>query len=281
MEHAVRIGERVRAAGVARPGPGSVTWTINREVIVLVGWGRAILLQMAHPAIAAGLSDHSSFRAGVLSRVRRMRSTVGAMLSITFGDTEDMIAAAARINTIHERVRGDDYSACDPELQRWVHATLVDSVPSVYERLVSPLSSAERDQYCLESAMMEPLLGISAGSLPRDRAQLDAYMRNVFANGTLEVTVTSRALARAVLYPPGWAVAWPAFRALQLLTIGSLPPVIRAAYGFEWRERDARALARWTRVLRVLIRLLPPAARQWPAARRRILPVQPMMARAR
>jgi len=220
MEHAVRIGERVRAAGVTRPGPESVTWTINREVIVLVGWGRAILLQMAHPAIAAGLRDHSSFRSGALSRVRRMRSTVGAMLSITFGDTEDMIAAAARINAIHERVRGDDYSARDPELQRWVHATLVDSVPAVYERLVSPLSSAERDQYCLESAMMEPLLGIPAGSLPRDRAQLDAYMRNVFANGTLDVTDTSRALARAVLYPPGWAVAWPVFRALQLLTIG-------------------------------------------------------------
>jgi uncharacterized protein (DUF2236 family) len=191
-----------------------------------------------------------------------------------------MIAAAARINTIHDHVRGVGYSAHDPELQRWVHATLLDSVPSVYERLVGALSSEQRDQFCLESAMMEPLLGLPAGSLPRDRAQLDSYMRNVFAGGTLGVTETSRALARAVLYPPGWCVAWPVFRPLQLLTIGSLPPAIRAAYGFEWRTRDARALARWTGVLRVLIRALPAAARQWPAARRRIVPVQPMMARA-
>jgi uncharacterized protein (DUF2236 family) len=249
-------------------------------VIVLAGWGRAILLQLAHPAIAAGLGEHSSFRAGFRSRVRRMRSTVGAMLSITFGDTEDMIAAAARINTIHDHVRGDDYSAHDPELQRWVHATLLDSVPSVYEWLVGPLSSDELDQYCVESTIMEPLLGIPTGSLPRDRAQLDAYMRNVFASGTLRVTDTGRNLARAVLYPPGWYLAWPLLRPLQLLTIGSLPAAIRAGYGFDWRARDARALARWTRVLRILIRVLPRAVREWPAARRRVVPVQPMMARA-
>ena len=116
---------------------------------------------------------------------------------------------------------------------------------------------------------MEPLLGMPAGWLPRDSAQLDTYMREMLAGGSLVVTDTSRALARALLYPPQWYVAWPAFRAMQLLTIGSLPPSIRQAYGFEWRARDARALARWTTLLRTSLRLLPPLAREWPMARRR------------
>ena len=116
---------------------------------------------------------------------------------------------------------------------------------------------------------MEPLLGLPAGWLPRSAAQLDAYMCGMLAGGRIVVTDTSRALARAVLYPPQWYVAWPAFRAMQLLTIGSLPPAIRRAYGFPWRARDVRAFARWTAAVRAVRRLTPSVAREWPAARRR------------
>ena len=118
---------------------------------------------------------------------------------------------------------------------------------------------------------MEPLLGMPSGWLPRDSTELGSYMREMLEGTSLEVTDTSRALARALLYPPHWYVAWPAFRAMQLITIGSLPPSIRRAYGFPWRARDARAFARWTALLRMSIRLLPPPARQWPMARRRNL----------
>jgi uncharacterized protein (DUF2236 family) len=259
-----------------RAGPESITWKVNREVIVIAGWGRAILLQLAHPAVAAGVNDHSSFRGSLRSSFRRMRSTVAAMLSFTFGDTEQMITAAAAINTIHDRVRGrvreragEAYSAHDPDLQQWVHATLLESIALTYELLVGPLTRRERDRYCSEAAIMEPLLGMPAGSLPRDSAQLDTYMREMLAGGRIAVTDTSRGLARAVLYPPHWYVVWPAFRAMQLLAIGSLPPSIRRAYGFEWRARDARAFARWTALLRTSLRLLPPLAREWPIARRR------------
>jgi uncharacterized protein (DUF2236 family) len=274
QRHCAAIRARLLLSADQRALSGSVSWKINREMIAVAGWGRAILLQLAHPSIAAGLHDHSSFRGSLLTGVRRMQSTVGAMLSITFGGTEDMIAAAARINVIHDRVRGKSYSAHDPGLQRWVHATLLESIPLTYEWLVGPLTPHERDRYCLEAAIMEPLLGMPGGWLPRDSAQLDAYMRDMLAGGTLVVTDTSRALARAVLYPPRWRMAWPAFRALQLLTIGSLPPAIREAYGFHWRARDARALARWTTALRVSLRLLPSVARHWPAARRPAAPAQ-------
>ncbi|HJR60672.1 MAG TPA: oxygenase MpaB family protein [Vicinamibacterales bacterium] len=286
QHHRAAVRARLLRSDHVRAGPESITWKVNREVIVVAGWGRAILLQLAHPAVAAGVHGHSSFRGSLLASFRRLHSTVGAMLSLTFGDAEQMITAAARINTIHDRVRGrvprraspssvsndgagEAYSAHDPDLQRWVHATLLESIPLTYELLVGPLTVRERDRYCAEAAIMEPLLGMPAGWLPRDSAQLDTYMREMLAGGSIVVTGTSRALARALLYPPQWHLVWPAFRALQLLTIGSLPPSIRRAYGFEWRARDVRAFARWTALLRMSVRLLPPLAREWPMARGR------------
>ena len=278
--HRVAVRERLRLWPDEPAGPDSVTWKINRELIVLVGWGRAILLQLAHPAIAAGVHDHSTGLGSLAASSRRLYSTVGAMLSLTFGDTEQKVAAAAGINVIHDRVRGQvpashatgperPYSAHDADLQRWVHATLLDSMPLAYELLVEPLTAEERDRYCAEAAVMEPLLGMPAGSLPRDWAQLQEYLREMSAGGDVVVTDTSRALGRAVLYPPRWRLAWPAFRALQLLTIGTLPPAIRTAYGFEWNGREARAFTRWATALRLGRRLLPAGAREWPMARQR------------
>lgn len=273
--HRVAIRTRLDRSPQLRPGPDSVTWKVNREIVVVAGWGRAILLQLAHPSVAAGVHQHSSFRGSLHSSFRRLQSTVGAMLAIAFGDTEQMVDAAAGINAIHDRVRGPvqdggrgQYSAHDPGLQRWVHATLLDSIPRTYELLVGPLTARELDRYCTEAAIMEPLLGMPEGWLPRHSGQLDAYMREMLDGGQLTVTETSRALARAVLYPPHWRMAWPAFRAMQLLTIGTLPPLIREAYGFEWREREARALSRWMTVIRATLRFVPAVMREWPVSRR-------------
>jgi uncharacterized protein (DUF2236 family) len=295
QRHRTAVRARLLRSDHIRAGPDSITWKINREVVVVAGWGRAILLQLAHPAIAAGVHDHSSFRGSLRSSFRRLHSTVGAMLALTFGDTEQVITAAAGINMIHDRVRGrvpptpgrertspdgpgETYSAHDPDLQRWVHATLLESIPLTYELLVGPLTRRERDQYASEAAIMEPLLGMPDGWLPRDAAQLDTYMREMLSSDRIVFTETSRALARSVLYPPRWYLAWPAFRPMQLLTIGSLPPAIREAYGFDWRPRDARAFERWTTVLRTVRRMLPPLAREWPVARRRDRPGVPSAA---
>ena len=279
--HSAAIRARLLAAGAIRSHPGTVTWKINREIIVIAGWGRAILLQLAHPLVAAGVADHSSFRGSLTASFTRLWSTVGAMLSLTFGTDEEAIGAAARINVIHDRVSGrlrepapplaagEPYSAHDPELLRWVHATLLESIPLTYERLVGPLTAAERDRYCAEAAIMEALLGIPEGLLPRDSAQLDAYVRDMLHNRRLSVSATSRALARDLLFPPGWRLVWPFFRVLQLITIGLLPPAIREGYGFTWTARDARALTRWTRALRLLHDAAPRFIREWPAARRR------------
>ncbi len=229
--HRAAVRARLLGSDHMRAGPGSITWKINREVIVVAGWGRAILLQLAHPAVAAGVHDHSSFRGSIRSSFRRLHSTIGAMLSLTFGDTEQMIAAAAGINTIHDRVRGhigdgsgQPYSAHDPDLQRWVHATLLESIPLTYELLVRTARRVrERDQYCREAAIVEPLLGMPAGSLPRDSAQLDAYMREMLTGGTHRrdrhqpgartSSVISAAVVRGLARLPGDAAAHDRFAA--------------------------------------------------------------------
>ena len=273
--------ERLRAAGVTRSGPGSVSWTINREIIVIAGWGRAILLQLAHPLVAAGIDAHSSFRGSLGSSIRRLWSTIGAMLSLTFGEDEEAIAVAARINVIHDRVSGrldapagvfpagERYSAHQAELLRWVHATLIDSIPLTYELLVGPLTQEQRERYCVEAAVMEPLLDIPAGLLPRNTTELDAYTREILGSGKIAITPRSRALARAVLFPPRWRLLWPAFRPVQLITIGLLPGAVREAYGFDWSEREARALVRWTTALKWVRRLVPRFVCEWPASRTR------------
>jgi uncharacterized protein (DUF2236 family) len=271
-EHRAAVRARLRAAGTPRSSPDTVSWKVNREIIVVAGWGRAILLQLAHPLVAAGVGDHSSFGGSLLSGFRRLSSTVGAMLALTFGTEEEAIAAAARINRIHDRVSGqrgsERYSAHDPELLRWVHATLLDSIPLTYEQLVGPLTAAERDRYCAEAAVMEPLLDIPEGLLPRTSADLDAYLREMLSGRRLAVTETSRSLARSILFPPGWRLMWPVFRPVQLITIGHLPPSIRDGYGFSWTPRDARALARWTSALRRLHHAAPSFLTKWRAARR-------------
>ena len=279
--HRAAVRARLARANANRPGPDSVTWKINREIVVVAGWQRAILLQFAHPLVARGVHDHSGFRAGLKASMARLRSTVGAMLALTFGDDDAAVDAAARINAVHDRVhgeipgpaaafdRGHRYSAHDPELLRWVHATLLESVLLAYELLVVPLTDAEKDRYCAEAAIAEPLLNLPAGSLPRDARALDGYMREMLGGGSLAVTETSRNLARAVLFPRRSLMLWPALRPVRLLTIGLLPTHIRAAYGFNWDAREERALARWTALIRTMVRVLPPIAREWPDARHR------------
>jgi uncharacterized protein (DUF2236 family) len=278
--HRDAVRRRLAARGMAPVGPDSVTWKINREVVVIAGWGRAILLQLAHPLVAAGVGDHSTFRSSLTSGFRRLHSTIGAMLSLTFGTEEEAISVAAGINCIHDRVSGrlpekagafaagDEYSAHDPELLRWVHATLLDSIPLTYELFVGPLTLAERDRYCVEATVIEPLLDIPEGLLPRNWAQLDLYMRESVSSGRISVSDTSRSLARSMLFPRHPFILWPAFRAMQLITIGMLPPAIREAYGFGWTESHARAFARWTRFIRGVRRISPRMLREWPGARR-------------
>ena len=120
---------------------GSITRRVNRENVLLLGGGRALLMQLAHPKVAAGVDEHSDFRT---RPIRRLRRTIRMTMAIVFGDRDTAITAARAVNHAHGKVRGRDYRALDPDLLRWVHATLVDSALVTYETFVKPLSARER-----------------------------------------------------------------------------------------------------------------------------------------
>src|SRR5215472_8467350 len=93
--------------------PDSVTWRVNQEPALLLGGGRALLMQLAHPGVAAGVAEHSDFRQRPVERLLR---TLELTLAITFGTRTEALNAAHQINVVHQRVRGNGYSATDPRL---------------------------------------------------------------------------------------------------------------------------------------------------------------------
>jgi uncharacterized protein (DUF2236 family) len=264
-------------------GSENVAWKVNCEIVLLLGWGRAILLQFAHPLVAAGVDEHSRFQNEPHGHWRRLQGTLDAMLTLTFGTPDKARAAAERINAIHDRIHGSLvepagpfaastwYSAHDPELLRWVYATLVDSFLQTYERYVGTLTPAERDRYCAAASQIAPLLGIPDDYLPASADAVGAYMESMFASGQVVVTRTARRLARALLAPPIPPAVWPAGLPARwlgrLVTIGQLPVEVRAAYGFRWGRQHEWLFRLWSALVRLQIPLLPTWVRHWPVAR--------------
>lgn len=266
------------AALAATYPPPLAARKINREIVVLAGWVPAILMQFAHPLVAAGVADHSAFRSRPGARIERLRSTVQSMLSLTFGSPEEVARAAARINGIHTRVngelregagtmpRGTRYSARDPALLRWVHATLMTSLPRTYELYVGPLTKAEKDAFCRDAALRAPLYGIPEGYLPDSAAGIERYMEEMISSGSIAISETARTLANEVLNPPHPPLTGPLLSLYRLPAIGLLPESIRRAYGFRWGRRHEIAMQSSVVATRGILRISPPMVRYWPFA---------------
>jgi len=257
----------------------SVSQQVNAERLALLGWGRAILLQLAHPLVAAGVAEHSTFRDGPGANVRRLHSTVRAMLDLAFGTPEDVRRAAGHINAIHDRVHGTlreaagrfaagtPYAASDPDLLVWVDATVRDSGLLAYELFVHPLSARDRDQYWAEGEDILTTLRVPAQARIQSPDQFRRYLAEMVASGSLAVTTEARALAHEIVWPRGARALWPASHLHRVTTVGLLPAEIREAYGFAWTDRDDRALRRWARLIRASRPLMPDFVAIWPRAR--------------
>jgi uncharacterized protein (DUF2236 family) len=256
-----------------------MAWRLHQEVVLLAGWGRAILLQLAHPLVAQGVADHSGFRGERWGRLHRLDRTLRAMLALTFGSEQEAAAAAKGIRAIHRRVHGElasaegpfpahaRYTAEDPALLTWVHATLLDSYLLTYELLVGPLTAEEQDRYCAESRRAETLLRMPPGCLPSSVTELREYLADMLACGDIAVGDTARLLAQDILYPPTFLIGRPLVALARLPAVGLLPEPVRRGYNLTWSPRQARALAAVGSVSRRLLPFIPPAFRYWATAR--------------
>ena len=238
------LGDRSPDPGLF--GPNSVTWKVVREPLLVLAGGRALLMQAAHPLVAQGAIDHSTYRTDPFGRLLR---TLEWVATCAFGTTAEARAGCRRVNRLHGGVQGRlprgngtaahrfgrPYSAQDPELLRWVHATLVDTMLVAHDALVGGLDDGDRDQFVREWNDVAALMGVPRGRRFPSRAALGAYVASEIRSGRIAPGRGSREVADTVLAPPLPSVmAVPAWRLVTFVTLGLLPAELREGYRVPW-----------------------------------------------
>jgi uncharacterized protein (DUF2236 family) len=230
---------------------------VNSEAVLLLGGGRALLMQLAHPQVAAGVAAHSHYRC---DRIGRLLRTLRPMYAIAFGTPGQGLAAAWRVNALHEHVRGEGYHATDPALLAWVLATLIDSALTVHQRFIGPLAPEEATRYYGDMLEVGRLLRVPEGALPSDLLGFRHYRIHMVQ--TLEVSHTAREMAGELFEPlPG---SGPLLPLAGEITAGLLPARLRREYGLAWDPVRASALAVAASTSRAVLPYLPRPLRRTP-----------------
>jgi uncharacterized protein (DUF2236 family) len=216
---------------------GSVIRRVNIEPAILFGAGRALLLQIAHPAVAQGVQDHSEFKKNPF---KRLQGTLEATYAVVFGSTELAQGVGRRIEHIHDHVTGPGYAANDPTNLLWVHATLLDTALRCYEDLVEPLGDEDAETYYQQMKKVAVAFGLALEHQPETLADFRRYFAE--ACDAIEVTPVGRDLAGFILEPRlplRLDVPFlPVLRVQRLFTLGSLPAAVRAQLGVAWSDAD-------------------------------------------
>ncbi|PZN92329.1 MAG: histidine kinase [Alphaproteobacteria bacterium] len=257
------VGSRAGDGMTRGPGDAGLlpykgaAWRIHGDfAAMMIGGGTALLMQMLHPAAAAGVWDHSNFRKDMTGRLRRTAQFVRAT---TFGTTAQADAIIDRVRRIHDRVAGvlpdgTPYHANDPATLTWVHVAGADAFLRAYVRYRDPWASgAMQDRYFAETAIVARRLG--ASDVPESRAAVARYLHDV--RPQLRADDRSRAIADVLLSaPPPVAAAAPAMQLVMAAGIDLMPPWARALHGLDapaWRRPAVRAgaqgvasLLRWS-----------------------------------
>ncbi|TQJ59548.1 uncharacterized protein (DUF2236 family) [Arthrobacter sp. SLBN-83] len=235
------------------------------EGIMLAGAGRAILLQLANPAIGRGVAAHSTF---TQRPVNRLKGTLTYVYAITYGNDEQVREVRRRVNRAHVPVRRSadgtsaGYNAFDPELQLWVAATLYDTALTIIEKIHGPLDDKTADAMYQDYARIGTALQLPPGMWPEDRAAFRRYWDGQLS--ALRAEEEGVRVGRGLLFPRHTAL-W--YRAImppaRFLTAGLLPAQLRTDYGLAWSDRHQRRYDRSWRVIAVAYPKLPRGIRHW------------------
>jgi uncharacterized protein (DUF2236 family) len=234
--------------------------TVAREGALLAGGARAILLQVAHPAVGRGVAEHSDFATRPLDR---LRATLTYVYCVTFGRPEEIEAVAAMVAAAHRNVIGAGYRATDPELQLWVAATLYDTAILVYEELFGRLDGVVAEKVYDQYAVLGTALQVPAGSWPADRAAFRAYWQHMI--DSLEVSDDAKRVARDLLSAEHAPLVLKAAMPLnRFLTAAWLPDRLRRQFGIPWDDGAQRRYDLLMKLTRPAYRLLPVPLREAP-----------------
>jgi uncharacterized protein (DUF2236 family) len=230
-----------------------------------MGGGRALLLQVTHPLVGAGVEQHSNYQADPWSRLFATLDTVFRMM---FGTDEESERAAARLHRRHTAVNGvaadgTPYDALDPDLLLWVWATLADTALLIYERCFGRLTDDDRQRFLDEQCLLAIACGVPDARCPSTYGDFADYVEAMIAT-QLRATSTAREVAAQLRRPPlPAALRAIAAGPVTLVTAGTLPPRLRDELGFAWGPRQDKALRLFFAASRAQ-RLVPRRLRELP-----------------
>ena len=252
-------------------GPETMMWKVNKEITVLFGGARALLMHAAHPLIAAGARQTSFYQRDPWKRLIR---TLSLQNSVTFGTKEEANDSATRINRLHEVIKGKDeitgkvYDALDHEQLLWVHACLQLSSIYFYENTVKKLSDQEKNQYHYENMLSAELVLIDKEKMPKTHEGLKNWViEKSRENNYLLLTDVAKDVENIIAggpVPKHIKPIWPfiAFTAFQ-----TLPPEFKDIYGIKDTKLKRLILKLNLIILKSTRPFLPPFFRLIPPAR--------------
>ena len=252
-------------------GPNSIMWKVNKEITVLFGGARALLMHAAHPLIAAGARQTSFYQRDPWKRLIR---TLSLQNSVTFGTKEEADESADRINRLHEVIKGEDkvtggyYDALDHEQLLWVHACLQISSIYFYEKTVKKLSTEEKNQYHIENMVAAKLVLVNTSKMPKTHEDLKNWViKKSREKEYLVITDVAEDVRDIIKGGPVPVHIKPIWPFIAFTAFNTLPKEFKELYGINETQLKKILLNFNLLLLKTIRPFLPPFFRLIPPAR--------------